>query len=175
MYVSADNGHHTTNVNRPLNCASNREWHITRVSTLGYHSALVIRLKLHWRMLFLKKWMTRVLHTSGFHSFLASVQDQARIFIEGAIIRESTIHTIIILLHCSCEYNNKYRTLSLSLYGYLSVHPSVHYGRSAETIWPQDTRGCISGHWVLEGRVRQSLWMAVIALATCRHECKLLG
>ena len=26
----------------------------------------------------------------------------------------------------------------------------------SETIWPQDTRGCISGHWALEGRTVNS-------------------
>ena len=46
------------------------------------------------------------------------------------------------------------------------VCPSVHYGRSAELIWPQDVRDHISGHWALiETRARQSLWMAVEALA----------
>ena len=47
-----------------------------------------------------------------------------------------------------------------------SVCLSVCYGRSAETIWPRDVRDCIYSHWKLEARTRQSLWTAVIALAT---------
>ena len=42
-------------------------------------------------------------------------------------------------------------------YSCLSVHPSIRYG---------DARDHISGHWALEARTRQSLWTAVMALAT---------
>ena len=46
------------------------------------------------------------------------------------------------------------------------VRPSVRYGRSAETIWPQHVRDRISSHRALEARTRKSLWAAVMALAT---------
>ena len=59
-------------------------------------------------------------------------------------------------------------TTSICIYChvYVSVHPSVCNRRSAETIWPQDTRRCISGYWVLKARTRQSLWAPVMTLAT---------
>ena len=48
------------------------------------------------------------------------------------------------------------------------VYPFVRYGRSAETIWPWETKigGCISGHWTTEARTGYSLWPPAIALAT---------
>ena len=47
-----------------------------------------------------------------------------------------------------------------------SVCPSVHYGRSVETIWPRDTRCSISGYQRLEARARQFLCISIITLAT---------
>ena len=48
----------------------------------------------------------------------------------------------------------------------LSVCLSVHYGRSAEMIWPRDTRGYIPGPRALQARTRRSLWGPAMALAT---------
>ena len=43
---------------------------------------------------------------------------------------------------------------------------SICYGRSVETIWLQETGGCISGHWATETRTGQFLWAPAVALDT---------
>jgi hypothetical protein len=55
------------------------------------------------------------------------------------------------------------------------VCPSVRHGRSAEVIWPRDTRGYISGPRALEARTRRSLWAPAMALATCTNTSFLGG
>ena len=64
---------------------------------------------------------------------------------------------------------------SIIIYKIIVVHPSVHYGRSAETIRPRDTRCSISGYRRLEARAKQFLCMSVIALATDKNTNVLEG
>ena len=46
------------------------------------------------------------------------------------------------------------------------VCPCIRNGRSMETIWPWDTRCCISAYCAIEARTRLFLWMPVMVLAT---------
>ena len=82
--------------------------------------------------------------------------------------REMTVRITVCV--CVCVWYPWF-VLSYNQYGNMivvcpSVHPSVRYRRSAETIWPQDTRSCISSSWPKEATMRQSPWVPVKALAT---------